>query len=103
MGNHCARGLHAEESPMRNAMSMLTPLAVLVGYCCIDSGVVTAANPPPRLPLLVLSPLDSHQRVVTAANPPPRLPRDQLLVYRGPGGKPVAVKTPDDWAKRRAE
>jgi hypothetical protein len=33
----------------------------------------------------------------------PRLPRDQLLLYRGPDGKPVPVKTVDDWAKRRAE
>src|SRR2546421_5028589 len=38
----------------------------------------------------------------TAAEPP-RLPRDQLLVYRGPDGKPVPVKTAEDWVKRRAE
>jgi dienelactone hydrolase len=38
-----------------------------------------------------------------AADPQLRLPRDQLLVYRGPDGNPVAVKTPEDWAKRRAE
>jgi acetyl esterase/lipase len=41
--------------------------------------------------------------VAWAADPPPRLPRDQLLVYRGPDGKPVPVKTAEDWAKRRAE
>jgi dienelactone hydrolase len=40
---------------------------------------------------------------VTAADPQPRLPRDNLLVYRGPDGKPVPVKTVEDWAKRRAE
>lgn len=34
---------------------------------------------------------------------PPRLPRDNLLVYRGPDGKPQPVKTVEDWAKRRAE
>ncbi len=33
----------------------------------------------------------------------PRLPRDDLLLYRGPGGEPAAVKSPEDWAKRRAE
>jgi hypothetical protein len=33
----------------------------------------------------------------------PRLPRDNLLVYRGEDGKSVAVKTTDDWLKRRAE
>ncbi len=38
-----------------------------------------------------------------AADPQPRLPRDRLLVYRGPDGKPAPVKTPADWAKRRAE
>jgi hypothetical protein len=38
-----------------------------------------------------------------AADPQPRLPRDNLLVYRGRDGKPVPVKTPADWAKRRAE
>jgi acetyl esterase/lipase len=36
-------------------------------------------------------------------DPPPRLPRDNLLVYRGPDGKPVPVKAVADWAKRRAE
>jgi dienelactone hydrolase len=32
-----------------------------------------------------------------------RLPRDNLLLYRGPDGKPLEVKTVEDWAKRRAE
>jgi dienelactone hydrolase len=40
---------------------------------------------------------------IAAAAPQPRLPRDKLLLYRGPDGKPVPVKTADDWAKRRAE
>ncbi len=39
----------------------------------------------------------------TAGEPPARLPRDNLLVYRGPDGKPAPVKTVEDWAKRRAE
>src|SRR3954463_11250412 len=39
----------------------------------------------------------------TPAGDPPRLPRDNLLVYRGPDGKPAPVKTVADWAKRRAE
>jgi dienelactone hydrolase len=64
---------------MRKAVTILTPLAFLVGFGCTGLGVATAADP---------------QR---------RLPRDELLVYRGPGGNPVAVKTPEDWAKRRAE
>src|SRR5436190_9445415 len=39
----------------------------------------------------------------SAGEPQPRLPRDKLLVYRGKDGKPVPVKTVEDWAKRRAE
>lgn len=35
--------------------------------------------------------------------PQPRLPRDKLLLYRSKDGKPVAVKTVEDWNKRRAE
>src|SRR5262245_8258206 len=38
-----------------------------------------------------------------AVDPPPRLPRDQLLVYRGPDGRPAPVQSAADWAKRRAE
>jgi dienelactone hydrolase len=41
--------------------------------------------------------------IATAGNPQRRLPRDNLLVYRGPDGKPAAVKSIDDWGKRRAE
>jgi dipeptidyl aminopeptidase/acylaminoacyl peptidase len=37
------------------------------------------------------------------AHPQPRVPRDQLLVYRGQVGKSTPVKSPEDWAKRRAE
>src|SRR6516165_9754740 len=40
---------------------------------------------------------------IHAADPQTRLPRDNLLLYRGPDGKPVPVKTAADWAKRRAE
>ena len=39
----------------------------------------------------------------TDGDPLPRLPRDKLLLYRGSDGKPVPVKTIEDWAKRRAE
>jgi len=40
-----------------------------------------------------------------ASEPPatPRLPRDNLLLYRGDDNQPRAVKTAEDWAKRRAE
>lgn len=41
--------------------------------------------------------------IAFAADAQPRLPRDNLLVYRGPDGKPAAVRTVEDWAKRRAE
>src|SRR4051794_37848194 len=41
--------------------------------------------------------------IATAADTPVRLPRENLLVYRGADGRPVAVKTPLDWEKRRAE
>jgi len=61
---------------VRKVLSMLTPLALLVG---LGPGAATAAAPQPRLP------------------------RDQLLVYRGPDGQPVPAKSPEDWAKRRAE
>ena len=64
---------------MRQAMPILTPFLLLAGFCRVGSGVVAAAGPPPRLP------------------------RDNLLLYRGPDGKPVPVKTAEDWAKRRAE
>ena len=33
----------------------------------------------------------------------PRLPRDKLLLYRAANNEPMAVKTPEDWAHRRAE
>jgi hypothetical protein len=33
----------------------------------------------------------------------PRLPRDKLLLYRGADGKPVRVKSVEDWLERRAE
>jgi dienelactone hydrolase len=64
---------------VRKAIPILTPLALLVGFVCLGLEAATAADP---------------QR---------RLPRDQLLVYRGPDGQPVPVKSPGDWAKRRAE
>ncbi len=38
---------------------------------------------------------------VSIANP--RLPRDNLLLYRAANNEPMAVKTPEDWALRRAE
>ena len=33
----------------------------------------------------------------------PRLPRDELLLYRGPDGKPKPVTSIEEWGKRRAE
>jgi len=54
-------------------------LALFVGLCCFDSGVVTADDLKGRLP------------------------RDNLLVYRGEDGRPALVKKVEDWAKRRAE
>src|SRR5437667_1251363 len=62
---------------MRQAVPVLTPLILFAGFCRIGGGA--------------------------AADPQPRLPRDNLLVYRGPDGKPAPVKTAEDWAKRRAE
>lgn len=32
----------------------------------------------------------------------PRLPREELIVYRGPGGAPAPVRSLEDWGKRRA-
>jgi len=44
----------------------------------------------------------AHVPALSIADPP-RLPRDNLLLYRGEDGKPTAVKSVEDWAKRRAE
>src|SRR5438874_1301197 len=43
--------------------------------------------------------------VAAAADGPAeeRLPRDNLMLYRGPDGRPRAVRALADWAKRRAE
>jgi len=60
---------------MPRAFPILSFLAIFVGFCGI----------------------------VTAGDPRPRLPRDNLLVYRAPEGKPVPVKTVEDWGKRRGE
>src|SRR3954466_16351789 len=53
--------------------------------------------------LSLLAALFVSCRPAEGADAPPRLPRDNLLVYRGPDGKPAPVKTVEDWAKRRAE
>src|SRR4051794_23795528 len=55
------------------------------------------------LPFLTLLIIFAGLGSILAAGDPPRLPRDNLLVYRGSDGKPVPVKTVEDWAKRRAE
>src|SRR5262249_17722412 len=68
-----------KEGLMRTAVPILTRLALLVGFCGLGLGVVTAADPLPRLP------------------------RDNLLVYRGPEDQPVPVRTAQDWSKRRDE
>src|SRR5262245_5948338 len=57
-------------------------------YVTIASAVVVA----------VLTPAPA-----SAQAPAERLPRDNLLVYRGPDGKPRTVTSAEDWAKRRAE
>lgn len=67
-----------QRTVVRKTKTLLT-LALLVGFSFMSRGVVTGADP---------------QR---------RLPRDKLLVYQGPDGNPVAVKSPEDWTKRRAE
>ncbi len=41
--------------------------------------------------------------LAAAADPPSRLPRDNLLLHRGPDGRPVPVTTVTEWADRRAE
>src|SRR5262245_46704048 len=52
---------------------------------------------------LALATIATLAATVIAADPQPRLPRDNLLVYRGPDGRPVPVKTAEDWARRRTE
>src|SRR5262245_40754801 len=64
---------------MRRATSFLSLVAILVGFYSMYGGVTMSGDSPPRLP------------------------RDNLLVYRGPEGKPAPVKTVEDWTKRRAE
>src|SRR5262249_49070649 len=66
-----------KETPMPRPIPSLSVLVILVGF-----GPLPGA---------------------AAGEPRPRLPRDNLLVYRGPDGKPVPVTTVADWAKRRAE
>src|SRR5437867_6613152 len=61
---------------MPRSIPFLSVLAILVGFCHLNGA---------------------------AGDPQPRLPRDNLLVYRGPDGKPAPVKSTRDWAKRRAE
>jgi dienelactone hydrolase len=51
----------------------------------------------------VLAAVGGVAAITFGADPLARLPRDNLLLYRGPNGKPVVVKTAADWAKRRAE
>lgn len=46
------------------------------------------------MPRLVITAGESQQA---------RLPRENLMVYRGPDGKPLPVKDAKDWSKRRAE
>lgn len=60
---------------MARVSAFLTLLAIFVGFCDI----------------------------AIAGDLRPRLPRDNLLVYRGPDGRPARVKTVEDWLKRRAE
>jgi hypothetical protein len=64
---------------MHRPIPSLTVLAALVGFYPLNGGAGTAGDPQTRLP------------------------RDNLLVYRGPDGKPAPVKTVTDWARRRAE
>src|SRR5436309_3375706 len=64
---------------MLKPTSSLAQLFLLAGFSCLGSASARATDPPVRLP------------------------RDQLLLYRGPDGKPVPVKSVEDWAKRRAE
>src|SRR5262249_52401979 len=68
-----------KETPMPRPTPLLSVLAILVGLCHLAGEARTAGDPQPRLP------------------------RDNLLVYRGPDGKPAGVKTVADWEKRRAE
>lgn len=62
---------------MTTAVSLLSPLALVAGMLAFG-GRAAAADLP-------------------------RLPRDNLLVYRGPAGEVLPVKSPEDWAQRRAE
>jgi Glucuronyl esterase, fungi len=59
--------------------SFLPLLALALGLCFLAGGILTAADPQPRLP------------------------RDKLLLYRGRDGKFLPVKSIEDWARRRAE
>ncbi len=54
---------------------------------------------------ILLAVLAAAAAVAAGDDPPPapRLPRDDLLVYRGPDGRPETVRGVDDWRKRRAE
>ena len=59
----------------------------------------------PRLKTLARMSLVGLVALLAAPAPPGtgRLPRENLLVYRGPGGNAELVKSVADWSKRRAE
>src|SRR5262249_38050863 len=67
------RTVPVEECPMRATVPLCLLLAVL---CCVEARAADAKN---------------------------RLPRDNLLLYRGKDGKPLPVKTVEQWGERRAE
>ena len=72
------------------------PKPTLENYCLgLDERADAELAAPVRIALTLSS------KTGTTAHP--RLPRDQLLVYRGPKDETLAVKTVDDWMKRRME
>ena len=67
------------DHPVQSALGWRT-----IGWVCLGMGVIAAA-------------------ASAADSPAPRLPRENLLVYRGPDGAALPVRTTGDWLKRRAE
>jgi dipeptidyl aminopeptidase/acylaminoacyl peptidase len=84
---------HSDARPVGPDQVVLT----LIQLACFAAGLSTSLMIPSR------AHADDWPARGDTTVPSPRLPRDDLLVYRGPGGESLPVRTTDDWLKRRAE
>ncbi len=79
------------------------PLWTLPAVLCaggVAALLLLPAQDRARQDLVLAAPARAAEDAVAA---PGRLPRTNLLVYHGPAGQVLAVKSPADWQQRRAE